>query len=142
GQRVRKLGFARPAILRFMKRGWTIAIAVAVSAVVVSARLPAQQRGGRALTIEQLLDIKHPSNASWSPDGRKIAFVWDRAGVSAVYVVDTAQGANTSTEPKALPGAGSSLNGAFWSRDSRTLFVSKDGDLWRVPVDGGAASPE
>ena len=40
------------------------------------------------LTIEQLIDIKHPSSPSWSPDGRHVAFVWDRAGVSNLYLAD------------------------------------------------------
>jgi dipeptidyl aminopeptidase/acylaminoacyl peptidase len=45
-------------------------------------------RGAPALTIEQLIDIKHPSNAAWSADGRQVTFTWDRAGVSARYVSD------------------------------------------------------
>ena len=39
-----------------------------------------------------------------------------------------------------LPIADATLAGAFWSRDGRTLFVPKSGDLWQVPLDGGAAS--
>jgi dipeptidyl aminopeptidase/acylaminoacyl peptidase len=39
-----------------------------------------------ALTIEQLLDIRHPSNPVWSADGRQITFTWERAGVSTRYV--------------------------------------------------------
>ena len=66
-----------------------LALALGVSSFVVSAQ--PQPRGG--LTIDQLIDIQHPSNAMWTPDGRHVVFVWDRAGVSKVYVVDlTAEG--------------------------------------------------
>ncbi|HEY2906474.1 MAG TPA: DPP IV N-terminal domain-containing protein, partial [Vicinamibacterales bacterium] len=41
-----------------------------------------------ALTIEQLIDIKHPSAPAWSADGRHVSFTWDRAGVSERYVSD------------------------------------------------------
>ena len=40
------------------------------------------------LTIEQLIDIKHPSEPIWSPDGKLVAFVWDRAGVANLYVAN------------------------------------------------------
>src|SRR5262245_50706452 len=79
---------------------------------------------GKPLTIEQLIDIRHPSSPMWSPDGRHVAFVWDRAGVSTVYVSDL------SGAPRELSGAGASLANAFWSSDGRALIVSKDGDLW------------
>ncbi|OLC75650.1 MAG: hypothetical protein AUH72_20150 [Acidobacteria bacterium 13_1_40CM_4_65_8] len=89
----------------------------------------------KPLTIEQLIDIRHPSNAMWSPDGRHVVFVWDRAGVSNVYVSDL-----TGSAPRELKDAGASLNGAFWTSDGRALMIPKDGDLWRVPIDGSAAS--
>jgi len=39
----------------------------------------AQQAGGsRQFTIEQLIEIKHPSNPQWSPDGRHVLFVGPR----------------------------------------------------------------
>jgi dipeptidyl aminopeptidase/acylaminoacyl peptidase len=88
----------------------------------------------KPLTIEQLIDIRHPSSPMWSPDGRRVAFVWDRAGVSKVYVSDL------SGAPRELSGGGASLANAFWSSDGRALMVPKDGDLWRVPIDGSAAS--
>jgi Tol biopolymer transport system component len=89
------------------------------------------------LTLEQLIDIHHPSSPMWAPDGRHVAFVWDRAGVSGVYVADASAG---SVPPRPLKDAGAQLAGAFWSMDGRALMIPKDGDLWRVPIDGGAAS--
>src|SRR5207253_1090042 len=35
---------------------------------------------------------------------------------------------------------GGSLAGAFWSADGRALLLPKDGDLWRVPIDGSPAT--
>jgi dipeptidyl aminopeptidase/acylaminoacyl peptidase len=105
---------------------------VAAFAVYAAGQAPATKR---PLTIEQLIDIRHPSNPMWSPDGRRVVFTWDRAGVSKVYVADPSGGA-----PRELAEAGATLAGAFWSSDGRALMVPKNGDLWRVPIDGSAAS--
>src|SRR5262249_44091175 len=112
-------------------------VAVAVVSLVGRAAPQAPGTAAHRLTIEQLIDIRHPSNPIWSPDGRWVVFVWDRAGVSKVYVAAASGGAST---PRELPEAGASLNGAFWSSDGRSLLLPKNGDLWRVPMDGSAAS--
>ena len=80
------------------------------------------------------MDIKHPSTPVWSPDGKHVLFVWDRAGVSNLFLSDGSGGT-----PIALTtdGAGGT---PFWSRDGQRVYFSKDGDLWQVPVTGGAAS--
>lgn len=96
----------------------------------------AQSRAGSQLTIEQLIEIRHPSNPVWSPDGRHVVFVWDRAGLSKVFVSDV----SGATPPRELPEAGAQLAGAFWSNDRLALMIAKNGDLWRVPLDGSAAS--
>jgi dipeptidyl aminopeptidase/acylaminoacyl peptidase len=119
----------------------TLALVLGVTLFVAKAGQP-QRAGG--LTIEQLVDIRHPSNPMWTPDGRQVVFVWDRAGVSKVYVVDAPGAAtNAGRAPAAseLPDAGTQLGGAFWSKDGRALMIAKNGDLWRVPLDGSAASP-
>lgn len=108
---------------------------VLISAAATLGRAAAPQPAAGRLTIEQLIDIKHPSSPMWSPDGKSVAFVWDRAGVSKVYVAAVGGGA-----PRELPDAGTSLAGAVWATDGGSLLVPKDGDLWRVPLDGGAAA--
>ncbi|HEV3062615.1 MAG TPA: prolyl oligopeptidase family serine peptidase [Vicinamibacterales bacterium] len=113
-----------------------VAAVLAAAAGGCSAQAVQQQRDGRRLTIEQLIDIKHPSTPMWAPDGQSVVFVWDRAGVSQVFVA----AATGSGAPRELKEAGSSLNGAFWSADGRALMLPRNGDLWRVPIDGGAAS--
>jgi dipeptidyl aminopeptidase/acylaminoacyl peptidase len=88
------------------------------------------------LTMDALLDVKHPSQAAWSPDGASVAFVWDRAGVQNVYAVGSRRG-----EPRALTAHTSGLvAGLFWAPDSRTVYFERDGDLWRVGADGAAAA--
>src|SRR5436853_3600908 len=106
----------------------------AVGIAALAGHAVAQRNDGKAarrLTIEQLVDIRHPSNPMWSPDGRSAVFVWDRAGVSNVYVA-AADARGQAAAPRQLPAAGASLNGAFWSTDGRALLVPRDGDLWRV----------
>ena len=103
-----------------------------------------QHDGRDRLSIEQLIDIRHPSNPMWSPDGQSVVFVWDRAGVSQVVVAratEAATGGGPAQAPRELPEAGATLAGAFWSADGRALMMPKGGDLWRVPIDGSAASP-
>jgi dipeptidyl aminopeptidase/acylaminoacyl peptidase len=85
------------------------------------------------LTIEQLIDIRHPSNPLWSPDGRGVAFVWDRAGVANLYVAGTTDG-----EPRALTRYhDGNVASPFWSRDGQQIYYLRAGDLWRVAVAGG-----
>jgi dipeptidyl aminopeptidase/acylaminoacyl peptidase len=57
--------------------------------------------------------------------------------VSKVYVGDP----TGASAPRELRDAGSALTGAFWSTDGKALMITRTGDLWRVPIDGSAASP-
>jgi dipeptidyl aminopeptidase/acylaminoacyl peptidase len=105
----------------------TLATSCAANAV----EAPAAATG---LTIEQLIDIKHPSNPSWSPDGARVAFVWDRAGIANLYVSDLSGGA-----PKALTSyEAGSVGNTFWSRDGQRVYFARGGDLWQASVSGGA----
>jgi dipeptidyl aminopeptidase/acylaminoacyl peptidase len=123
-----------------MKSLATCVALLCMTAGCVAHGAPPQSSDSRRLTIDQLIDIKHPSNPLWAPDGRHVVFVWDRAGVSKVYAADAASSVSSPGEPRELTAAGASLAGAFWSTDGRALMISKDGDLWRVPIDGSAAT--
>src|SRR5919109_2977372 len=83
------------------------------------------------LTIDQLIDIKHPSNPVWSRDSRRIAFVWDRAGVQNLFVVPM----DGSAKPVALTTDGQSVTNVFWSHDSRTLYFIHGATLMKSTVD-------
>ena len=92
------------------------------------------QTDGR-LSIEQLLEIRHPSHPVWSPDSRHVAFLWDRGGVSNLYLADVE---TPSPHPVALTSyAEGQVSDAFWSRDGQTLYFPRDADLWQVSVAGG-----
>ena len=94
----------------------------------------AQAVQARGLTIEQLIDIKHPSNPVWSPDGSHVAFIWDRAGVSNLYLSNL----DGKTQPTALTKySEGAIANPFWSHDGQTLYFVRNGDLWRIPANGG-----
>ncbi|PYQ08873.1 MAG: hypothetical protein DMF82_00615, partial [Acidobacteria bacterium] len=110
----------------------SLALLVASAASAALAAPPAAAPVRGRLTIDTLIDVKHPSQAAWSPDGEQVAFAWDRAGVQNVYVAGSRQG-----EPRALTSDASGLvAGLFWSRDSRAVYFERNGDLWRVAATG------
>ncbi|HLX45191.1 MAG TPA: S9 family peptidase [Bryobacteraceae bacterium] len=94
------------------------------------------EAASQSLTIEKLIDIKHPSDPIWSPDGRHVVFVWDRAGVSNLYVAD----ASGRSAPTALTNFSEGpVSGAFWSHDSKFIYFPHHGDLWQASASGGEA---
>jgi len=112
-------------------------LAVLLGLGVACSRPTAPGPASASLTIDRIVEIKHPSQPAWSPDGRSVAFVWDQGGVQNVFVVDS-RGA--SQAPKSLTSYETgAVDNLFWSPDGRTLFFVRDGDLWRLPADGSAA---
>src|SRR5712692_11815 len=90
------------------------------------------------LTIEQLVDIKHPTDPLWSPDGKHVVFTWDRAGVFNLYVSN----ADGHGQPVPLTSfSEGQVSEAFWNRDSQTVYFPHNGDLWQVTIGGGAPRP-
>jgi len=98
-------------------------------------RKPAPKSG---LTIEQLIDIKHPSDPLWSPDNKRVAFTWDRADIRNLYVAN-ADGSGAPIALTSFPEGG--VADAFWSEDSESVYFVHEGDLWKVPASGGEAKP-
>ena len=90
------------------------------------------------LRIEQLVDIKHPSGPLFSPDGSRIAFLWDRAGQANLYVADVS---GREVKPRAVTKLSAGQpGGVFWSADGGSLYYSLGGDLWEAPVAAGGES--
>jgi dipeptidyl aminopeptidase/acylaminoacyl peptidase len=111
----------------------TICLAAAAALATGAAVPRAAQPRASALTIEQLIDIKHPSNPVWSRDSRRIAFTWERAGVSNLYVV----AADASAKPVQITTTGAP-GGVFWSHDSSSLLFFRGASLMTLPLDGRA----
>ena len=90
---------------------------------------------GGKLTIESLIDIKHPTLPAWSPDATEIVFVWERAGVGNLWLIG---GMIARPEaPRALTRFDEAhIDGLFWSEDGRLVYFVRLGDLWQVPPDG------
>jgi len=94
---------------------------------------------GAQLTIDQLIDIRHPSNPVWSPDGRHVAFLSERAGIANIYVADAA-GPSPSAARALTKYADGQGGGFFWSADSARVYFPRQGDLWQVAAAGGDPS--
>jgi dipeptidyl aminopeptidase/acylaminoacyl peptidase len=109
--------------------------------VSVTGQLDAGQTAGSVgsgrLTIDTLVDIKHPSNPVWSRDSKRVGFLWERAGVSNLYVVP----ADGSAKPVAVTTDGQQVNNVLWSADSSLIYFNRGGALMQVVPDG-AHTPE
>src|ERR1041384_422586 len=105
---------------------------IALLGITLVAQQKTASNAGR-LTIEKLIDIKHPSNPVWSHDSKKVAFVWERAGVSDLYVVP----ADGSSKPIALTSGGGAPNAFTWSADNRSIYFNSGGTMMQISVTGG-----
>lgn len=95
----------------------------------------AKSRPHSKLTIDQLIQIKHPSGHQWTPDGSYVWFTYDDGGINNVWAV----AADGNGPPAALTSypEGQTGDGGFWSKDGQTFFFQKDGGLLAVSVKGG-----
>ncbi|HYL12606.1 MAG TPA: S9 family peptidase [Terriglobales bacterium] len=105
-------------------------IALTIAGLPFIAKSAAQQTApANRISIEQLIDIRHPSDPVWSPDGKHVAFIWDRANVKNLYL------ANSDGQGKPVALTFYSDEGAadpFWSHDGRSIYYSHGGGLWQV----------
>src|ERR1043166_1321645 len=108
----------------------------ALAANVAAQATPVAPRAPSNLTIERLIQIKHPSGHQWTPDGRNVWFTYDSAGVNNVWVAP-ADG-STPARPLTTYAEGQAGNGGFWSKDGQTFFFPREGGLYSVPVSGGS----
>lgn len=105
-------------------------VAVTHTATAVS---PPPPPANGLLTIDRLIDIKHPSSPLWSPDGTRIAFVWERAGVQNLWVAD----ASGTSAPRALTQFKSGdIGSPFWTAGGKGLVFSHDRELMLASLEG------
>jgi Tol biopolymer transport system component len=90
------------------------------------------------LTIDRLMQIKHPSSPTPSPDGKYLAFVWDERGVWNLYLVSTSGG--TTAPEKLTTFASGQVSDPFWSPDGNAIFFPHAGELWKVDIANGNAA--
>lgn len=89
--------------------------------------------GGDVRTLPGTIRQAFGDAVSWSPDGERLAYV----SHGGVFAVDAASAERRRvTDARGGWGGG---GGPVWTRDGRSLLFA-DGDVWRVPVDGGAPS--
>jgi dipeptidyl aminopeptidase/acylaminoacyl peptidase len=103
--------------------------------IVAGAFLPGSQVIAGPLTIDQLLNIRHPSNPLWSPDGRRVAYLWDRCDVVNLYVANT----DGMGSPRPLTTfADGKVTDPFWSTDGSSIYFLEAGKLWNVNAESGS----
>jgi dipeptidyl aminopeptidase/acylaminoacyl peptidase len=126
--------------MQFGKHAMVTALAIAAMAALICAGSLRAQSSGRKqqLTIEQLIEIKHPSNPVWSPDGKRIVFTWDRADIRNLYVANV-DGSGHPLQLTSFPEGG--VARAFWSEDGDSIYFVHAGDLWKVAASGGTPQP-
>src|SRR5471032_2461213 len=114
------------------------ALAMAMLAVSAAAQATKHDvsRAQSNLTIERLIQIKHPSGQQWTPDGSHVWFTYDSAGINNVWVAP-ADGSSPA-RPLTTYADAQSGNGGFWSKDGQTFYFQRDGGLLAVSVSGGA----
>src|SRR3954453_16701498 len=77
------------------------------------------------LTIDRLMQIKHPSNPTPSPDGKYVAFVWDEGGVWNLYLISTFDGAGGPAKLTTFPSG--QVSELFWSVNGKALLFPHSG---------------
>lgn len=115
--------------MSFLSRLLSVVMAGAAVLVGQTSRVLAEP-----LTISQLLEIRHPSNPVWSPDGMHIAYLWDRCDIVNLFLVDPGSG----MQPRALSHfADGKVGTIFWSRDGSSIYFVHAHKFWNVPIAGG-----
>ena len=121
---------------------WLLASSLLVSCA--SSPTPAPQRASEdALTLDRILSLPSlagtaPVAPAWSPDGQRLAFLWNDAALPRreVWLVE-ADGSGL----RRLTGAAEESQGVrelAWMPDSDTLVYLRGSRVWRTDLDGGA----
>src|SRR5262245_23777001 len=86
------------------------------------------------ITIDRIAAIKYPTNPTWSPNGRMVAFLWDQGGKQDLYVVTPGLKPVALTDFAVDPSMRLSDIGQFaWLSDDQILFA-RNRQLWSVSL--------
>ncbi len=83
------------------------------------------------MTLEDILDIRHPTEPVWTPDGSEVIFVWDLNQQMDLYAVEPGSG----EPPRQLTRWGDSYEEIailFWGADGDFLFFTRNGRLYQM----------
>jgi dipeptidyl aminopeptidase/acylaminoacyl peptidase len=112
--------------------------------VVVSwfpdASLQAVQPPQGSITIDRIADIKYPTEQSWSPDNKTVAFLWDAAGKQDLFMVRPGEKPVALTDFPINPSTWRSDIGHFEWISADQIAFSKEGGLWTVSTSGSKPS--
>jgi dipeptidyl aminopeptidase/acylaminoacyl peptidase len=111
------------------------AMALLAGGGAAESQAPPKPRSASKLTIDQLIQIKHPSGHQWTPDGSHIWFTYDDGGVNNVWAVPADGSGPAVALTSYADGQGG--GGSFWSRYGQTFFFPRGGGLLAVSVKGG-----
>ncbi len=95
-------------------------------------QLHAQEPPRGSITIDRIADIKYPTEQSWSPDSKAVAFLWDAAGKQDLYLSQGTGAPVALTNFPVDPEILTSDIGHFEWVSPEEIFFSKDGSLWTV----------
>jgi len=94
--------------------------------------IAAQEAPRGSITIDRIADVKYPTEQSWSPDGKTVAFLWDAAGKQDLYMARPGSPPVALTDFPVDPDIWvSNISHFEWVSADQIIF-GKDDALWTV----------
>lgn len=101
---------------------------------VAAHRASAQEPPRGSITIDRIAEIKYPTEQTWSPDSKAVAFLWDAAGKQDLYMSEAGRAPVALTNFPVDPEMLTSNIGHFEWTSADSILFSKDGSLWTVSL--------